>query len=126
LVESPRFAGAMASRDPLAYYQRLAGVKQVLGAKGGAHVVEVAYTVAVAFERPELAEEWLRWLLPGHVAEVLRGGATQAEVVELDGTADPLRCVSGSRRARRSHSTRKSTRLGSAPRGRCSSPPNRV
>jgi hypothetical protein len=67
------------------YYQRKGGGKQVPGAKGGAPVLEVTYTVAVAFEQPELAEAWLRWLLPGHVSEVLRGGATRAEVVELDG-----------------------------------------
>jgi antitoxin (DNA-binding transcriptional repressor) of toxin-antitoxin stability system len=34
--------------------------------------------------RMELEAEWLRWLREGHVAEVLAGGATVAEVVALD------------------------------------------
>jgi hypothetical protein len=46
---------------------------------------EVAYTVAATFEDPAVADEWLRWLAEGHVAEVLAGGATSAVVVELDG-----------------------------------------
>jgi hypothetical protein len=46
---------------------------------------EVAYTVAAAFDDPAVAAEWLRWLTDGHVAAVLAGGATAAEVVELDG-----------------------------------------
>ena len=45
----------------------------------------VAYTVAVAFPNRDLADEWLRWLRDGHVAEVLAGGATRAEIVALDG-----------------------------------------
>src|SRR5262245_35302085 len=45
----------------------------------------VAYTVAVTFQDGALADEWLRWLREGHVAEVLAGGATRAEIVELDG-----------------------------------------
>jgi hypothetical protein len=45
----------------------------------------VAYTVAVTFADGALAGEWLRWLRDGHVAEVLAGGAADAEVVELDG-----------------------------------------
>jgi hypothetical protein len=45
----------------------------------------VAYTVAATFTDDALADEWLRWLTGGHVAEVLAGGATAAEVVALDG-----------------------------------------
>src|SRR5262245_37808791 len=44
----------------------------------------VSYTVAVTFDDPSLADAWLRWLREGHVAEVLAGGATRAEIVELD------------------------------------------
>jgi hypothetical protein len=44
----------------------------------------VAYTVAVTFEDAALADEWLRWLHDGHVAEVLAGGAVDAEIIELD------------------------------------------
>ncbi len=45
----------------------------------------LAYTVAVTFEDATLAEEWLRWLREGHIAEVLAGGATRADIVEMDG-----------------------------------------
>ncbi len=45
----------------------------------------VAYTVAVTFADAALADEWLRWLKGGHLADVLAGGAVEAEVVELDG-----------------------------------------
>ena len=44
----------------------------------------VAYTVVATFEVSAVAEEWLGWLRTGHIAEVLAGGATDAEVVELD------------------------------------------
>jgi hypothetical protein len=44
----------------------------------------VAYTVAVTFQDGALAEEWLRWLREGHVADVLACGATSAEIVALD------------------------------------------
>ena len=46
----------------------------------------VAYTVAVTFENAVLADEWLRWLREGHIADVLAGGATDAEIIELDGS----------------------------------------
>jgi len=45
----------------------------------------IAYTVAVTFEDAALAEEWLRWLREDHIADVLAGGALDAEIVELDG-----------------------------------------
>jgi len=47
----------------------------------------VAYTVAVTFSDPALAEGWLAWLRGGHIAQVIAGGATDAEVVELDAEA---------------------------------------
>ena len=43
------------------------------------------YTVAVTFPDDEIAERWLKWLHDGHVAEVLAGGATAAEIVRRDG-----------------------------------------
>src|SRR5262245_51181790 len=46
---------------------------------------EIAYTVAVTFREPALAEAWLAWLRGGHIAEVLAGGATRAEIVAMDG-----------------------------------------
>ena len=45
----------------------------------------IAYTVAVKFQDKTLAEDWLHWLRQGHIAEVLAGGATEAEIVEIDG-----------------------------------------
>jgi dipeptidase E len=47
----------------------------------------VAYTVAVTFDDAALAESWLAWLHGGHIAQVIAAGATDAEVVELDGAA---------------------------------------
>ena len=45
------------------------------------------YTVAVSLPDEETAERWLRWLRDGHVAEVLAGGATAAEIVRCDAPA---------------------------------------
>jgi len=45
----------------------------------------VAYTVSVTFADAKLADEWLRWLRGGHLTELLSGGASDAEVIELDG-----------------------------------------
>lgn len=45
----------------------------------------VRYTVAVTFPDDQIAARWLQWLRNGHVAEVLAGGATAAEVVRRDG-----------------------------------------
>jgi len=44
----------------------------------------VAYTVGATFQDKTLADEWLRWLREGHVADVLAGGATRAEIIILD------------------------------------------
>lgn len=44
----------------------------------------VAYTVAVTFADAAVADEWLAWMRGGHVAAVIAGGASAAEVVELD------------------------------------------
>jgi hypothetical protein len=45
----------------------------------------ITYTVTVAFDDSALADAWLHWLTGGHIADVLAGGATDAELVELDG-----------------------------------------
>jgi len=45
----------------------------------------IAYMVAVTFDNPSVVAEWLAWLRDGHIADVLRGGATTAQIVELDG-----------------------------------------
>jgi hypothetical protein len=49
--------------------------------------MEISYTVAVTLPDAATAEAWLAWLRGGHVAEVLAGGATAAEIVKLDGDA---------------------------------------
>lgn len=51
------------------------------------------YTVTATFDDPAVAEEWIAWLRDGHLAEVIAGGATGAEVVRLDGEpGGPTRC----------------------------------
>ena len=45
----------------------------------------IAYTVAATFADSALAEEWLGWLNERHIADVLAGGASDAEIVELEG-----------------------------------------
>ncbi len=49
---------------------------------------ELAYTVYTTFQDPRLADEWLRWLRDGHIAEVMAGGATDGAIIELDPSAD--------------------------------------
>jgi hypothetical protein len=49
-------------------------------------MTELAYTVAATFSDPQVAAQWLRWLRDGHIAEVIAGGATRAEIIALDGS----------------------------------------
>jgi hypothetical protein len=44
----------------------------------------VVYTVTVSFTGEDLVSQWIEWMEGGHVAEVLAGGATAAEIVRLD------------------------------------------
>jgi hypothetical protein len=44
----------------------------------------IAYRVSATFPNSDVADEWLHWLREGHVAAVLAGGATSAEIVALD------------------------------------------
>jgi Domain of unknown function (DUF4286) len=53
-------------------------------------VKPIAYTVAATFRDAALAEDWLGWLIGGHIQEVLNAGATDAEIIELDGPARSL------------------------------------
>lgn len=48
----------------------------------------LVYTVGVAFPDEATADRWRAWLRDGHVADVIAGGATSAEVMRVDG---PLR-----------------------------------
>jgi hypothetical protein len=45
----------------------------------------IAYSVSAVFDSDEVADEWLRWLQAGHVADVLGAGAVDAEIIALDG-----------------------------------------
>ena len=49
---------------------------------------ELAYTVYTTFRDAALADEWLGWLRDGHLADVMAGGATDAEIIELDAPPD--------------------------------------
>jgi hypothetical protein len=53
-------------------------------------MARVAYTVTATFENPAVAEEWVGWLVAGHIAEVMARGAVTAEILEMDGRP---RCV---------------------------------
>jgi hypothetical protein len=48
-------------------------------------MAEIRYTVAATFPDDATAERWLAWLRGGHVADVMSGGATAAEIVKVDG-----------------------------------------
>jgi hypothetical protein len=43
------------------------------------------YTVSSEFEDAAVAEEYVVWLRGGHLAEVVSGGALDAELVRMDG-----------------------------------------
>jgi len=43
------------------------------------------YTVSATFTDAAVADEWVAWLRDGHLADVMRGGALDAEVVRVDG-----------------------------------------
>jgi hypothetical protein len=49
-------------------------------------MAELCYTVSATLPDAKLAQTWLSWLRDQHIAEVLAGGATGAEVVQMDGT----------------------------------------
>jgi hypothetical protein len=51
-------------------------------------MAELAYTVYTTFRDAALADEWLRWLRDGHIAEVVAGGATDGAIIELDAPDD--------------------------------------
>lgn len=42
------------------------------------------YTVRVQMDDPSVATEWLAWMREGHLADVVRAGATSAEVIAVD------------------------------------------
>lgn len=44
---------------------------------------EIIYAVTATLPDTSLAQEWLDWLRGGHIADVLAGGATSAEIIAL-------------------------------------------
>ena len=54
---------------------------------------EIRYTVACTFTDSATVSRWLDWLRNRHVADVLAGGATSAEVVAIDGTPHGMEVV---------------------------------
>lgn len=45
----------------------------------------IIYTVRSTFPDAATVERWLAWLRGGHVADVIAGGATQADILRIDG-----------------------------------------
>jgi hypothetical protein len=56
-------------------------------------MAEIRYTVGCTFPDSASVTRWLEWLRHGHVAAVMRGGATSAEVVAVDGTPHAMEVV---------------------------------
>ncbi len=48
-------------------------------------MAKIAYTVGVTFSGEDRSAAWLAWLRGGHIAAVLAGGASDTEIVALDG-----------------------------------------
>jgi len=48
---------------------------------------KLRYVVGVTFPDQATADRWLEWLRAGHVADVLAGGATFAQIMHHDGDA---------------------------------------
>ena len=51
-------------------------------------MAEIAYTVRARCDGPHLAREFVSWLVDGHLAGVIAGGASAASVVLLDAVGD--------------------------------------
>jgi hypothetical protein len=48
--------------------------------------MSIAYTVTAEFDSLDVAQEWVRWLQEGHLADVLAGGALRAELHRVEAT----------------------------------------
>lgn len=46
------------------------------------------YTVRCTFEKQDVADRWLRWLVDEHFADVCDAGALNAEAIRLDSSTD--------------------------------------
>lgn len=49
-------------------------------------MAKLRYVVGVTLPDDATAQGWLDWLRNGHIAEVLAGGATSADIFKIDGT----------------------------------------
>ena len=45
----------------------------------------IAYTVRCTFDDPAVMNEWMAWLVDGHIADVCAAGALDGTIVKLDG-----------------------------------------
>jgi hypothetical protein len=45
----------------------------------------ITYTVSATFTDCKVGDEWIAWLTSGHIEQVLKGGATDAEIIKMDG-----------------------------------------
>lgn len=52
---------------------------------------QIAYTVSATFRDVETRDEFVRWLLEGHISDVVRGGATSGTVVVVSEPDSPIR-----------------------------------
>jgi len=50
----------------------------------------IAYTVRATFPSSEMADEYVAWLVGGHIGGVVRGGAESGEVVRVSEPAEPI------------------------------------
>ncbi|NUQ67367.1 MAG: DUF4286 family protein [Phycisphaerales bacterium] len=52
---------------------------------------DIAYTVTATLPDPRTRDEYVAWLREGHLAQVMKGGATTAAILLLTDPASPIR-----------------------------------
>jgi hypothetical protein len=52
---------------------------------------QIAYTVSATFLDVQTRDEFIRWLLEGHVSDVVRGGASSGTVISIAEPDSPIR-----------------------------------
>ena len=50
----------------------------------------IAYTVSVTLPDEPTAQEYIGWLEGGHLAAVIAGGATSAQIIRIQSNAEPI------------------------------------
>lgn len=48
-----------------------------------------SYTVRATFSDPDVADEWITWMRSSHLRDVCGAGASDGEIVRLDGKPGP-------------------------------------